>query len=79
MRLVSLIIRLPFGLGYEEGSSASHSSIAENLKRLAAAKGVLIRDITACVLDRPRHARLVEDIPAAGAAISLIGDASLQA
>ena len=33
-----------------------------------------VNEITACVLDRPRHARLIEEIRATGAAIRLIGD-----
>jgi fructose-1,6-bisphosphatase II / sedoheptulose-1,7-bisphosphatase len=32
------------------------------------------RDITACVLDRPRHARLIEELRGTGAAIRLISD-----
>ncbi len=69
--------KIAIGPGYEEGLVSLDLSIAENLNRLAAAKGVSIRDITACVLDRPRHARLVEEIRAAGAAISLIGDGDI--
>ena len=33
-----------------------------------------VNEITACVLDRPRHARMIEEIRATGAAIRLIGD-----
>ncbi len=69
--------KIAIGPGYEEGLVSLDLSIAENLNRLAAAKGVSISDITACVLDRPRHARLVEEIRAAGAAISLIGDGDI--
>jgi fructose-1,6-bisphosphatase II / sedoheptulose-1,7-bisphosphatase len=35
---------------------------------------VTVAEIAACVLERPRHARLIEEIRAAGAAIRLIGD-----
>ncbi len=69
--------KIAIGPGYEEGLVSLDFSIAENLNRLAAAKGVSVRDITACVLDRPRHARLLEEIRAAGAAISLIGDGDI--
>ncbi len=34
-------------------------------------------EITACILDRPRHAKLIEEVRAAGAAISLIGDGDI--
>ncbi len=33
-----------------------------------------VNEITACILDRPRHARLIEEVRATGAAIRLIGD-----
>ena len=52
-------------------------SVAENLNRLAEAKGVQVREITACVLDRPRNAKLIGEIRAAGAAIALIGDGDI--
>ncbi len=52
-------------------------TVAENLNRLAEAKGVPVREITACVLDRPRHAKLIEEIRAAGAGIALIGDGDI--
>ena len=41
---------------------------------LAKAKGVRPREITACILDRPRHAELIEAVREAGAAIRLISD-----
>jgi fructose-1,6-bisphosphatase II / sedoheptulose-1,7-bisphosphatase len=69
--------KIAIGPGYEEGLVSLDYSIAENLIRLAAAKGVAVRDITACVLDRPRHARLIEEVRAAGAAVSLIGDGDI--
>jgi fructose-1,6-bisphosphatase class II len=46
----------------------------ENLKRLADAKKSRVQDLTAVVLDRPRHKELIEEIRAAGARIHLIGD-----
>ncbi len=69
--------KIAIGPGYEEGLVSLDLSIAENLNRLALAKGVPVSDITACVLDRPRHARLIEEIRAAGAAINLIGDGDI--
>jgi fructose-1,6-bisphosphatase class II len=49
-------------------------SPTENLKRLAEAKKCRVSDLTAVVLDRPRHKELIEEIRAAGARIQLIGD-----
>ena len=49
-------------------------SPTENLEAVAKAKNVTVRDVTAVVLDRPRHQDLVEEIRAAGARIRLIQD-----
>lgn len=49
-------------------------SPTENLKRLADAKKCRVSDLTAVVLDRPRHKELIDEIRAAGARIQLIGD-----
>ncbi len=46
----------------------------DNIKALAEAKGVPVSEITACILDRPRHGALIEAVREAGAAIQLIGD-----
>jgi len=50
---------------------------AENLNRLAEAKGVPVNEITVCILDRPRHMRLIDEIREAGAAIRLITDGDI--
>ena len=46
----------------------------DNLKAVAKAKGEAIRDITAVILDRPRHEALIAEVRAAGARIRLIPD-----
>ncbi|HEX5165155.1 MAG TPA: class II fructose-bisphosphatase [Thermomicrobiales bacterium] len=48
--------------------------LKENLERVAKAKGMGVRDLTVVVLDRPRHAEIVEEIRAAGARIKFITD-----
>ncbi|MFM6980259.1 MAG: class II fructose-bisphosphatase [Micrococcales bacterium] len=48
--------------------------IAENIKRLAKALGKPVDDMVIGVLDRPRHAQLIEDIRAAGAGTRLLLD-----
>lgn len=49
-------------------------SATENLRRIADVKKCKIQDLTAVVLDRPRHSDLIEEIRRAGARIYLIGD-----
>src|SRR6185369_15980122 len=44
----------------------------ENLAALAEAKRVRVADLTAVILDRPRHAALIEEVRRAGARIRLI-------
>ncbi len=66
--------KIAIGPGYPAGLVDLDRSPAENLKALAAAKGVPVGEITACILDRPRHTRLIEEVRAAGASIRLIGD-----
>jgi fructose-1,6-bisphosphatase II len=48
--------------------------IGENLRALAKAKGKRIDDLVVAVLDRPRHAQLIDDIRAAGAGTRLMLD-----
>lgn len=47
---------------------------AENIRRVAKAKGIWPEDVTVVVLDRPRHKQLTEEIRAAGARIKFISD-----
>lgn len=54
-------------------------SPTENLKRLADAKKCRVQDLTAVILDRPRHKDLIEEVRAAGARIQLIGDGDVSA
>src|SRR5688500_18776585 len=50
-----------------------------NLRAIALALGRRIQDLVVIVLDRPRHATLIEEIRATGARIRLIGDGDLSA
>ena len=45
-----------------------------NLENLARAKKVDLEDLVVCILDRPRHATLIDQVRDAGARIMLIGD-----
>src|SRR3984893_5997379 len=49
-------------------------SVEENIEALANAKGERVDDLTIVVLDRPRHAELIDRIRATGARIKLISD-----
>jgi fructose-1,6-bisphosphatase II len=48
--------------------------VAENIHRVAKAKGSSPADVTVVLLDRPRHERLAEEIRATGARIKFISD-----
>ena len=48
------------------------ASPTDNLLAVAKAKGESVRDLTAVILDRPRHADLIAEVRAAGARIRLI-------
>jgi fructose-1,6-bisphosphatase class II len=53
--------------------------VHENLKAIADALGRRVEDLVVIVLDRERHAKLIDDIRATGARIRLIGDGDLSA
>lgn len=53
--------------------------IADTLDKLAKEKGGNIDDLTVCILDRPRHEKLIHDVRLAGARINLIGDGDVSA
>jgi fructose-1,6-bisphosphatase class II len=51
----------------------------ENLKSIAHAKRKQLEDLTVIILDRPRHADLIEEVRSAGCRIWLIGDGDVSA
>lgn len=71
--------KLAVGPGYPAGVVDIGATPADNLGRLAAAKGVALGELTVCILDRPRHAALIAAVRAAGAAVKLIGDGDIAA
>ncbi len=71
--------KIAVGAGYPDGVIDLDASPAENIARVAEARGVQPDRIVACILDRPRHARLIEAVRSTGAAIRLIGDGDLAA
>ena len=66
--------KLAIGPGYPEGTIDLNRSPADNVRALARAKGCDPTDIRACVLDRPRHQAIIDDLRALGCAIQLIPD-----
>lgn len=69
--------KIAIGPGYPDGVVSLERSPADNLNALAKAKGVPVEQITVCILDRPRHAKLIETIRETGSAIRLIGDGDI--
>jgi fructose-1,6-bisphosphatase II len=49
-------------------------SVTENLQAVADAKGMQVRDLTAIILDRPRHDAIVREVREVGARIKFITD-----
>jgi len=66
--------KIAIGPGYPPNTVMLDATPAQNIAAVAKAKGVLVSEITACILDRPRHARLMQEVRSTGAAIRLIGD-----
>ena len=66
--------KIAIGPGYEDGVIDLDATPAENITSLAKAKGVDVSAMTACVLDRPRHADIIDSLREAGARIHLISD-----
>jgi fructose-1,6-bisphosphatase II len=56
-----------------------NAPVAVNLKSVARAKDRKVSELTVVVLDRPRHAKLLEDIRRAGARVKLISDGDVAA
>jgi fructose-1,6-bisphosphatase II / sedoheptulose-1,7-bisphosphatase len=66
--------KIAIGGGYPDGVVDLDVPPAENIRRLAKAKGVSANEISACILDRPRHEALIQSVRETGASIRLITD-----
>lgn len=53
--------------------------VYDNLSRVAKVKGCAIRDLTVILLDRPRHAQIIDEVRKAGARVKLISDGDVAA
>ena len=69
--------KIAIGPGYPDGVVDLDAPVEENLAALAKAKGVPVSEITACILDRSRHADIIKAVRAAGAGVQLIPDGDI--
>jgi len=69
--------KIAIGPGYPDGVVDLDADPCENIVALAKAKGVPPSEITACILDRPRHAALIESVRKCGGAVRLITDGDI--
>src|SRR5215217_676508 len=54
-----------------------NAGVRENLRRIAAVKKSSVSDVTVCILDRPRHNQLVDEVRETGARIRFITDGDI--
>src|SRR6478736_10257443 len=66
--------KIAIGPGFAEGLVSLTRTPTENVTALAKAKGVAPNEIIACVLDRPRHDKLIAELRATGCGVMLIPD-----
>ncbi|MEJ0077143.1 MAG: class II fructose-bisphosphatase [Alphaproteobacteria bacterium] len=66
--------KIAIGPGYSKGVIDLDAPPAENIRNLAKAKGVTAAEITALIMDRPRHADLIAAVRKTGASVALITD-----
>jgi len=66
--------KLAIGPGYPKDVVELDASPADNVRRLAKAKGVEPGAINVLVLDRPRHSDIIQSVRSTGASVQLITD-----
>src|SRR5262250_80390 len=66
--------KIAIGPGYPKGVVDLDAPASDNIMKLAKAKGVRPENITALILDRPRHADMIAAVRKVGAAVRLITD-----
>jgi fructose-1,6-bisphosphatase II / sedoheptulose-1,7-bisphosphatase len=69
--------KIAIGSEYAPGTVHIDWTATDNVRALAKAKGVPLSEITAIVLDRPRHAGLIEELRTTGVAVKLISDGDI--
>jgi fructose-1,6-bisphosphatase II / sedoheptulose-1,7-bisphosphatase len=66
--------KLAIGPGFAPDTVTLDMSPSQRVRALARAKGVAADEITVCILERPRHDKLIAEVRSTGAAIRLITD-----
>ena len=66
--------KLAIGPGFKSNIVTLDMTPTERIKTLANAKNCEVSDITVCILERPRHEDLIEEVRHIGASIRLITD-----
>src|ERR1041384_3197845 len=66
--------KIAIGPGYARGVVDLDAPPEQNIRNLAKAKGVAVSDITALIMERPRHADLIAAVRKTGASVALITD-----
>jgi fructose-1,6-bisphosphatase II / sedoheptulose-1,7-bisphosphatase len=69
--------KIAIGPGYPEGIIDLDKPVSDILHEMAKVKGCPVREITACILDRPRHADLIAEVRKVGAGVRLIPDGDI--
>ncbi len=69
--------KIAVGPGLPDGIVDLDATAEDNIHALAKAKGVPVEELTACILDRPRHADLIAAVRGTGAAVQLIPDGDI--
>ncbi|XAT60461.1 class II fructose-bisphosphatase [Rhodobacteraceae bacterium Araon29] len=66
--------KLAIGPGFAPDTVTLDMTPSQRVSALAKAKNCGIKDITVCILERPRHEDMIEEVRATGASIRLITD-----
>ena len=69
--------KIAIGPGYPDGIIDLDAPPGDTINKLAKFQGVRVSEITACVLDRPRHAELIAAVRKTGAGVQLIPDGDI--
>jgi len=69
--------KIAVGGGFPAGIVDLDADPADNIRALAKAKGVDPKDVTACILDRPRHEEMIGKVRSTGARVNLISDGDI--
>ncbi len=69
--------KIAVGGGLPDGVIDLDKTATENVEAVAAAKGKSVDQMMVCVLDRPRHAKIIQELRALGCGVALIGDGDI--